>query len=107
MRKKLSTARCAFSGHVDLALGQALEQLVGGQVDEPDLGRLLEHAIGHRLSHDDAGDLGDHVVQALDVLDVERRVDVDARVEQLLHVLPSLGMARSRARSCARARPSG
>ena len=40
----------------------------------------------------DARDLGDDVVQALDVLDVERRVHVDPGVEQLVDVLPALGV---------------
>ena len=40
-----------------------------------------------------AGDLGDDVVQALEVLDVDRGVDVDAGGEQLLDVLPALGVA--------------
>ena len=44
----------------------------------------------------DPGDLADDVVQTLEVLDVHRRVDVDAGVEQLLDVLPALGMARRR-----------
>ena len=36
---------------VDLALGQALQQLVGRQVDEHDLVGLLEHVIGHGFAH--------------------------------------------------------
>ena len=51
--------------------------------------------VGHGLAHRDAGDLGDDVVQALDVLDVERGVDVDAGVEQLVHVLPALVVPRA------------
>ena len=92
---------------VDLALVQALEQLVDGQVDDAHLVRLVEDRVGHRLADDDAGDLRDHVVEALEVLHVERREDVDARVEQLLDVLPALEVARARARWCARARRRG
>ena len=95
MRKKFSTARSACSRHVDLALAEALEQLVGRQVHQLDLVGLLEHRVGHGLADDDAGDLRDDVVQALDVLDVERRVDVDAGVEQLVDVLPALRVARA------------
>ena len=82
-------------GQVDLALAQALEQLVGRQIDELDLVGRVEHRVGHGLAHDDAGDLRDDVVQALDVLDVERRVDVDPGVEQLLDVLPALRVPRA------------
>ncbi len=82
-------------GHVDLALAQALEQLLGRQVDQLDLVGVLEERVGHGLAHGDAGDLLDDVVEALEVLDVERGVDVDAGVEQLLDVLPALGVARA------------
>ena len=46
----------------------------------------------HGLPHADAGDLRHHVVQALDVLDVERRVDVDALAQELFDVEIALGM---------------
>src|SRR5271165_218659 len=39
-----------------------------------------------------AGDLFGHVVERLQVLDVERGDDVDAGVEQLIDILPSLGV---------------
>ena len=42
------------------------------------------------------GDLRDDVVQAFDVLDVDRGIDVDAAVEQLLDVEVALGMAAAR-----------
>ena len=102
--KKCSRATRRLLGQVDLPFAEPLEQLLGRDVDELDLVGALEHRVRHRLAHLDAGDLRDHVVQALDVLDVERGVDLDARVEQLEHVLPALGVARARARSCARAR---
>ena len=47
------------------------------------------------------GDLRDDVVEALDVLDVERGVDVDAGGEQLLDIEIALGMAASGALVCA------
>ena len=70
-------------------------QLVGRQVHQLDLVGPLEHGVRHRLAHDDAGDLRDEVVEALEVLDVERGVDVDAGVDELEHVLPPLGVARA------------
>ena len=82
-------------GHVDLALGKALEQFVGRQIDELDFVGAGEHAIGHGLAHVDAGDLRDDVVQAFEMLHVDRRVDIDAGGEQFLDVLPALGMARA------------
>ena len=51
---------------------------------------------GHGLAHANARDLRDDVVQAFDVLNVERGVDVDAVAQQLLDVHVALGMAASR-----------
>ncbi len=90
LAKKLSSARIACVGHVHLALAQAPEELVDGQVDEAHVVGFVEHGVGHRLAHGDAGDLRDDVVQALEVLHVERREDVDAGVEELFDVLPAL-----------------
>ena len=42
------------------------------------------------------GDLGDDVVEALDVLNVDCRVDIDAAVEQLLDIEVALGMTAAR-----------
>ena len=56
----------------------------GVKVDQHDLVGLVEHAVGQRLAHLDAGDAADDVVQALEVLDVDGRVDVDAGGEQLV-----------------------
>ena len=79
-------------GHIHLALVQTLDEFVRRDVDEDHVGRLLQDAIRHRLAHDDAGDARDDVGEALEMLDVHRRPDVDAGRQQLLHVLPALGM---------------
>ena len=71
------------------------KQVVGRQVDDHHFVGLVEHPVGHRLPHPDAGDAADHVVQRLQVLHVDGGPDVDAGVEQLLDVLPALGMARA------------
>jgi hypothetical protein len=78
---------------VDLALLQARDQIGRREVDELDGVRAVEHRIRHRLAHPDMGDLRDHVVEALDVLDVDRGIDVDAAVQQFLDVEVALGMA--------------
>ena len=82
--------------NVDLALLEALQEVIGRKVDQLDLVGLLENGIRHRLPDDDAGDLGDDVVEALHVLDVDGGVHVDAGGEQLIDVLPALGMTRAR-----------
>ena len=79
-------------GNVDLAFLQALDQVVGRQVDELDGIGAVEDGVGHRLAHAHARDLRHDVVQALDVLDIDGRIDVDAGIEQLLDILVALGM---------------
>ena len=48
--------------------------------------------VRHGLADSDPGDPGDDVVEAFDVLDVERRIDVDPGGEQLLDIHVALGM---------------
>ena len=83
-------------GNVDLAFLQALDQVVGREIHELDGIRTIENGIGHDLAHAHARDLRDDVVEALDVLDVDRGVDVDAGIQQLLHILVALGVAAAR-----------
>ena len=77
---------------IDLAVLQPLDQVVGGDVDDLDVVGALDQPVRDGLAHPDAGDLRHHVVEALDVLDVHRGVDVDAGGEQLLDVDVALGM---------------
>ena len=83
-------------GDVDLALLQALDQVVGREVDQLDGVGAVEHGIRHGLAHPHMRDLRDHVIEAFDVLDVDRRVDVDAVGQQLLDVEIALRMAAAR-----------
>ena len=71
-----------FLRQIDLARLQPLDQFVRRNIDHLDLGGLQD-TIGHRLAHADASETGDNVVQALDMLDIDRRVDVDPGIEQL------------------------
>ncbi|MNS54019.1 hypothetical protein D3C72_867980 [compost metagenome] len=82
-------------GHIDLALGQTLAQLLGGDVHHFDVVGARQGAVGHALALAHAGDAQHHVRQAFQMLDVQRGPDVDPGVQDLLHVLPPLGMTRS------------
>ncbi len=82
-------------GHVDLALGQAAQQFIGGQIDQDHLGRAVEDRVGHRLPHADAGDAADGLVQAVEVLHVDRGPHIDPDGEQVFDVLPTLRMTRT------------
>ena len=79
--------------HVDLAFLQTLDQVFGREVDDFHVVGAVDDRIRHGLAHPDAGDLGDDVVEAFEMLDVERGVDVDAGVEQLLDIEIALGVA--------------
>ena len=68
----------------------------GRQIDELDVVGAVEHRVRHGLAHPHMGDLRDDVVEALDVLNVDCRVDVDAAVEQLLDIEVALGMTTAR-----------
>ena len=80
---------------VDLAFFQALQQFVRRQVHQHHFVGRIEHMVGNGLPHADAGDAADHVVEGFQVLDVDRRIDIDAGGQQLLHILPAFGMARA------------
>ena len=92
-RKKFVERDLGALLRVDLARSQPLLQRLGREVDEHDLVGLVEDAVGERLAHADLGQLEDRVVEALEVLDVDGRDDVDARGEHLVDVLPALLVA--------------
>src|SRR3984893_16204875 len=90
-------SRSAFDllGHVDLARLEACQQLVGRNVDQDNIVGLVEKRIGDGFPHADAGYAADDVVQALQMLDVERREYIDAIIQKLVDVLPTLWMPRT------------
>jgi hypothetical protein len=72
---------------------QTLDQIVRREINHLDIVGTIEDSVRHGLAHTDLRDLRDHVVEAFDMLDVERRVDVDARRQQLLDIEIALRMA--------------
>ena len=64
----------------------------GVEIDQLDRVGAIEHGVRHGLAHAHAGDLGDDVVEALDVLDVDGGIDVDAVLQQLFDVEIALRM---------------
>jgi hypothetical protein len=49
--------------------------------------------IGQGFAHHDAGDLAHHIVQAFQMLHIQRGVDIDAGGQQFFHVLPAFAVA--------------
>ncbi|MNM85855.1 hypothetical protein D3C81_979920 [compost metagenome] len=80
-------------GHVHLAFAQAFEQLPGWQVDQHQLEGFLQHPVRQGFAYLHAGDVADLVVEAFQVLDVDRGVHIDAVGQQFLYVLPAFGVA--------------
>ncbi len=84
-RREVSTPevvgqRCVDTlGRVDVAVGEPAPQRFRRDVDQLDLVGGAHDLVGHRFLLLDAGDLGDDVVEALQVLDVDRRDHRDAR----------------------------
>ncbi len=91
-------ANCALGlvRHVNLAVLQSLDQILGREVDDLDIIRRVDDGIRHGLAHADARDARHHVVQALDVLDIQGRVNIDPGAKQLLHVEVALRMPAAR-----------
>ena len=88
--------RVDLSGAYTLPWDKPAPQRFRRDVDQLDLVGGAHHLVGHRLLLLDAGDLRDDVVEALQVLDVDGRDHGDAGVEQLLDVLPALGVPAAR-----------
>ena len=77
-------------------MGEPAPQGFRGDVDQFYLSCFPDDFIGHGLALFDAGDLGDDVVEALQVLDIERGDHGDAGVKQCFDVLPPLVMRAAR-----------
>ena len=92
-REVMAQRALGLLADIDLALAQALHQVGRREVDQLDLVGGVDDAVGHRLAHADTRDARHHVVEALDVLHVHGRVDVDAGAQKLLDVEIALGMA--------------
>ena len=80
---------------VDVPVRHPPAQRLRGHVDQFDLFGGPDHLVGDGLGLFDAGDRGDHVVEGFQVLDVHRGDHVDAGVEQLIDVLPTLLVRRA------------
>ena len=91
--------------HVDLALFQTLQEVVRGKIDQLDIIGLFEHRVRHRFTHPHSGDLSNHIVQALQMLHVDGRIDVDARLQEFLSRPAIVSDAENREHWCGPVRP--
>ena len=85
-RKEILERALGLLGNVDFAFLQALNQIVRREVDQLNGVGPIEHGVRHRLAYAHMRNLRDDVVEAFDVLDIDRSVDVDAVAHQLLDI---------------------
>ncbi len=71
---------------------KALDQILRGDVDDLDIVGSVDHQIRHGLAHADTGDLRDDIVEALDMLDIQGRIDVYAQRQEFQHIEIALRM---------------
>ncbi len=80
---------------VDVPVGHPPPQRLRGHVDQLDLIRAPDDFVGNGLLLTYTSDRLNHITQRLKMLNVDSRYHVDTRGQQLLHVLPTLGVARA------------
>ncbi len=85
--KKLAIARWTRSSGIDFAGLEALEQVLGGEVEVHNLVCAGHDFIRDAFLYADAGVLLDDVIERLEVLDIDRADDIDAGGEQVLDIL--------------------
>ncbi|MNT39635.1 hypothetical protein D3C72_1759010 [compost metagenome] len=75
--------------HIDLAIAQSLQQFPWWQVDQQQFVGFLQYPVRQGFADLHAGDAAHLIVEAFQMLDVDRGVHVDAGGEQFLNVLPA------------------
>src|ERR1700732_1192329 len=82
-RKKMLDGTLRLIRYIDLALVQPCDQILGSKVDQFNVVGAIDDRIWHGLADSDIGDSGDDVVEAFDMLDVERRIYVHTGGERV------------------------
>ncbi len=84
-----------LAGNIHFAFVQPSAQIVRRQIDQHHFAGLVKHVVGHRFAHPHAGHAAHYVVQAFQMLYVDGCQHVDAGIQQLFHILPAFGVART------------
>ncbi len=80
---------------IDFAFFQSLAQIVRRQIHQHHFISAVEERIGHGFAHPDTGYAAHHIIQAFQMLHVNRGHHVDPGVQQFFNILPALGMTGS------------
>lgn len=92
-QKKVPQRPLRLSLGVYLAFAQAGYKLVWLQINQFHLIGPVKHAVGYALAHHYSGHGGNHIVEAFQMLHVNRGPYGYARLEQFLHILKALEVA--------------
>src|SRR5260221_2740894 len=76
LRSEFGTVRC-----IDFALGKPLHKFIGGKINQFDAVRYIEDRVGDSLMDGYARDLSHSVGAALKMLDINRGMYIDPRVQ--------------------------
>ena len=74
---------------------ESREQFIGRDIDQHNFICFIKHGIGQRFGNADSRDATDHIVQALQMLHIDGRKDIDACAQQFIDVLPAFRMTRA------------
>ena len=72
---------------IHFSFPQALEKFRWCKVNYFDLIRFIDYPVGNRFADYYMGDLGDYIIEALDMLDIQRGIDIDTCIQQFLDIL--------------------
>ncbi len=88
----------AFSGfgQIDFALIEPLDEIIGRKINQFNIVGPVNDAVWHGFAHADAGDLRNHIVEAFDMLDIERGINIDPPCQNFLDILIALGVTAAR-----------
>ena len=96
LREKNLQGRLRLLGSVHNASFQTVDQRTRSHVHHHHFVRFLHHPIRHRLANLNTCHLPNLVVQAFNVLHVDAGQNMDSRIENRHHILPSFGALRPR-----------
>ncbi len=92
-REKVPRRPLGLIGPINVSGGHTVQKIFGLDVHKFHLVCSIKDSVGDALADKDARDRGHSVVQALQVLDIDSSIDVDAGFQQLFHILIALCVA--------------
>ena len=95
-REKIMCSTPGGIREIDLAFLQPLQKIIRRDVDKLHIVGMIQNGVWHSLPHAHMGNLRNDIVQAFQMLNIQRRVDINTVIKQLLHIEIALRMAAAR-----------